>query len=172
MISKLRQRFHTADFDVVWYDVSPDHSNTSWRTQTQPNGLRGEILLLSPRVSTVTFAVFKWPVMLVPRRGPLLAWASDAGIKVMDVDKGKGGERISFVDKWDTAECTRNHMPQILLITHLFPPLGCEVQFLIGRCFRFDSYTCLIVVGALYWRSNRASWEQCPWIKGKALCLH
>lgn len=32
-------------------------------------------------------------------RGPLVAWASDGGLKIMDVDKGKGGERISYVDK-------------------------------------------------------------------------
>lgn len=36
---------------------------------------------------------------LCNRRGPLLAWASEGGLKIMDVDKGKAGERISYVDK-------------------------------------------------------------------------
>lgn len=38
-------------------------------------------------------------VFFTPKRGPLVAWASDGGLKIMDVDKGKAGERISYVDK-------------------------------------------------------------------------
>eukprot|EP00752_Nemacystus_decipiens_P006159 g5557.t1 len=39
------------------------------------------------------------PVSAIAWRGPLVAWASDGGLKIMDVDKGKGGERISYIDK-------------------------------------------------------------------------
>ena len=44
--------------------------------------------------------VLSLPALVVcDRRGPLLAWASEGGLKIMDVDKGKAGERISYVDK-------------------------------------------------------------------------
>ncbi|CAM9149944.1 unnamed protein product [Pylaiella littoralis] len=39
------------------------------------------------------------PVSAIAWRGLLVAWASDGGLKIMDVDKGKAGERISYVDK-------------------------------------------------------------------------
>lgn len=58
------------------------------------------------RAAVATTVVVLWLLTLVVvmvaalrNRGPLVAWASDGGLKIMDVDKGKGGERISYVDK-------------------------------------------------------------------------
>ncbi|CAM9223114.1 unnamed protein product [Discosporangium mesarthrocarpum] len=39
------------------------------------------------------------PISAIAWRGPLVAWASERGVKIMDVEKGKGGERISYVDR-------------------------------------------------------------------------
>ncbi|CAM9399239.1 unnamed protein product, partial [Choristocarpus tenellus] len=39
------------------------------------------------------------PISAIAWRGPLVAWASERGIKIMDVEKGKGGQRLSYIDK-------------------------------------------------------------------------
>ena len=47
----------------------------------------------------LTFSLALLYSLMCHGRGPLLAWASEGGLKIMDVDKGKAGERISYVDK-------------------------------------------------------------------------
>lgn len=60
--------------------------------------------LSSPPRSLLTLKLTLMLTLMLPHvryddRGPLVAWASDGGLKIMDVDKGKAGERISYVDK-------------------------------------------------------------------------